>query len=173
MNTLFKDLTAGTIIFALIKGDEMKYCEGSIVSVSHPRLNMPDMKSGQMPSMQNVVDVTYTLDGKNYTDVVDITASIFSTKNPGHLTLVSTEKDNIVRELHATLKMSENYIKDAEREVPKQKKRIEDCKGLIAQLDTEFKERQENEQRFVKLEETQRQQGSKLDEILSLLKARP
>ena len=175
MNTLFKDLTAGTIVYALIKGDEMKYCEGSIVSVSHPRMNMPEMKAGQMqmPTMQNVVDVTYQLDGKNFTDMVDVTASIFSTKNPGALTLVSTEKDSIVRELHATLKMSENYIREAEREVPKQKKRIEDCRNLISQLDTEFKEKQENEQRFVKLEETQRQQGSKLDEILSLLRSRP
>lgn len=175
MSTLFKDLTAGTIIFALIKGNDMKYCEGSIVSVSHPRMNMPEMKPGQMqmPSVQNVVDVTYSIEGKNYTDTVDVTSSNFSTKNPGAITLVSTEKDSIVRELHATLKMSENYIKEAESEVPKQKKRIADCKEMIAQLDTEFKERQENEQRFTKLEETQRQQGSKLDEILSLLKARP
>jgi hypothetical protein len=175
MNTLFKDLTTGSVIYALMKGEEMRYCEGSIVSVSHPRMNMPEMKTGQMqmPSMQNVVDVTYSLDGKNFTDTVDVTASILSTKNPGALTLVSTEKDSIVRELHASLKMSENYISEAERELPKQKKRIEECKALISQLDTDYKERQENEQRFVKLEETQRLQGTKLDEILSLLKSRP
>jgi hypothetical protein len=158
-----------------MKGDDIKYCEGSIVSIGHPRMNMQEMKPGQMqmPSMQQVVDVTYSLDGKNYTDAVDVTACMFPSKQPGVLTLLSTDKDAIVRELHATLKSSENYIKEAEKEVPKQEKRIKQCKELVSMLDTEFKERQENEQRFVKLEETQRQQGTKLDEILSLLKARP
>lgn len=175
MSVLFKDLTPASVVYALMKGDDIKYCEGSIVSVGHARMNMQEMKPGQMqmPSMQQVVDVTYSLDGKNYTDAVDVTASMFPSKQPGVLTLLSTDKDAIVRELHATLKSSENYIKEAEKEVPKQEKRIKQCKDLVAMLDTEFKERQENEQRFVKLEEAQRQQGNKLDEILSLLKARP
>ena len=170
MNSLFKDLTPASVVYALIKGDDIKYVEGSIVSVSQPRMNMPDMKLGQMPAMQNVVDVTYSLDGKNYTDTVDTTAYMFSTKNPGVLTLVSTDKDSIVRELHATLKTSENYIRESEREVPRQRKRIKDCKSLIMQLDTDFKEKQQTEERFTKLEEVQKEQGGKLDEILSLLR---
>ena len=172
MNTLFKDLTAGALVYALVKGDELKYTEGTIVSVSQPRMVMPEMKAGQMqmPTMQNVVDVTYSLDGQNFTDVVYVTASMFPTKNPGAMTLVSTDKEAVVRELHATLKTSENYLKEAEREVPKQKKRIKDCKALIAQLDTGFQERQQTEERFAKLEETQKEQGGKLDQILELLK---
>jgi len=170
-STTFKGLAAGTLVYALVKGDDLKYVEGSIVGVSQSRMNMPEMKPGQMqlPSVQEVVDVTYSLDGKNYTDMVDATASMFPTKNPGALTLVSTDKDAIVRELRATLKSGENYIKEAEREVPKQKKRMDQCKELIAQLDTEYKERQETEQRFAKIEETQRTQGGKLDQILALL----
>ena len=134
-------------------------------------MNMQEMKPGQMqmPSMQQVVDVTYSLDGKNYTDAVDVTSSMFPSKQPGTLTLLSTDKDAIVRELHATLKTSENYIAEAKREVPKQEKRISQCKELISQLDTDFKEKQQAEVRFTKLEETQKEQGSKLDKILSLL----
>lgn len=174
MNTvLFKDMTAGAVVYALVKGDDLKYCEGSIVSVSRPRMNMPEMKAGQMPlqmpSVQSVVDVTYSLDGKNYTDVVDVASCMFQTSNPGAVSLVSTDRDSIVRELHATLRNSENYLKEAEREVPKQEKRISDCKALISQLDTDFKEKQQTEQRFAKLEETQKQQGGKLDQILALL----
>lgn len=170
--TLFKGLSAGTVVYALMKGDDLTYHEGSIVSVSQPRINMPEMKVGQMqlPSMQEVVDVTYSIDGKNYTDMVEVTASMFPTKSPGVLTLVSTDKDAVVRELHATLKASENYIKEAEREVPKQKKRMDECKKLIADLDTEFKERQDTENRFAKLEETQREQGGKLDDIQGMLR---
>ena len=172
MNILFKDMQAGALVYALVKDEELKYFEGSIVSVSQPRMEMSQVGGQpiQMPSMRQVVDVTYSLDGKNYTDVVDVTASTLTTKNPGAVSLVSSDKDSIVRELHATLKTSENYIKEAEREVPKQKKRITKCKSLIAQLDTDFKERQQTEERFTKIEQTQREQGGKLDEILSLLR---
>lgn len=171
MSTLFKDLTSQSTIYALMKGDDVKYMEGSIVSVSHPRMNMPSMQQGQMtmPAMQQVVDVTYCVEGKNLTDAVDVTASMFSTRNTGVLTLISTDKEAIVRELHATLKSSEKYIEEAHKEIPKQEKRITECKELIAQLDTDFKEKQEAEERFAKLETTQKEQGSKLDRILSLL----
>lgn len=172
---LFKDTTAGALVYALVKDEnELKYIEGSIVSVSQPRMNMPEIKPGQMPmqmpAMQQVVDVTYSLEGKNYTDVVDTAAGVFSTNNPGAVTMVSTEKDAVVRELHATLKTSENYIKEAEREVPKQKKRIKDCKALILQLDTDFKEKQQTEERFNKMQETINEQSKSIIEIKDLLK---
>jgi len=174
MNVLFKDMTPGQSVYALMKGEELKYCEGSIVSVGQQRIEMPQSAAGQMPmqvpSFKNVVDVTYSLDGKNYTDAVDVTASVFPTDKPGMLSMVATDKDAVVRELQATLRTSENYLKEAEREVPKQKKRVEDCKVLIAQLDTNYKERQQTEERFAKLEEAQRQQDGKLDKILALLK---
>jgi len=170
---LFKDLTAGQTIYALLKGDELKYREGSIVTVGQPRMEMPQ-NGGQMPlqvpSLRNVVDVTYTIDGKNYTDVVDVSASVFSTQNTGEVTLVATEKDAVVKELHATLRTSENYLSEAEKNVPKQKKRVKECKALIAQLDTVFMEKQQTEERFIKLEETQKEQSSKLDEILKVIR---
>lgn len=171
MNILFKDMQAGTLVYALVKDEELKYFEGSIVSVSQPRMEMQQVNGQpiQMPSMRQVVDVTYSLDGKNYTDVVDVTASTLTTKNPGAVSLVSSDKDSIVRELHATLKTSENYLKEAEREVPRQKKRVEKCKELIAQIDTEYKERQQTEARFLKLEEAQKEMGGKLDQILAAI----
>lgn len=175
MNVLFKDLTPGQPVYALVKGDELQYIEGSIVSVGQQRMEMPQAPMGQMPmqmpTMKNVVDVTYSIDGKNYTDAVDITASVFPTNKPGALALIATDKDAVVRELHATLRNSENYLKDTEREVPKQQRRVKDCKTLIAQLDTDFKEKQQMEERFGKIEETQKDQGSKLDQILNLLQA--
>lgn len=172
MNVLFKDMTAGQPVYALIKGDELRYCEGSIVSVGQQRMEMPQM--GQMPmpmpSVKNVVDVTYSLDGKNYTDTVDLTASVFPTDKPGTLALVATDKDAVVRELHATLNNSQAYLKEAEREKPKHERRVKEAKELIAQLDTDYKDRQQLEERFSKIEDAQKNQGSKLDQILALLK---
>lgn len=171
MNTLFKDMTAGAVVYALIKGDELKYVEGSIVSVGQQRMEMPQIQNAQMPTpfMRNVVDVTYSLDGKNYTDAVDVTASMFPTEKTGAVTLVATDTEAIVKELHATLKTSENYIAEAEKQLPKQKSRVKECNALIARLDKSYKDRQETEMRFSKIEETQKEQGSKLDKILALL----
>lgn len=169
---LFKDMTPGQIVYALVKGDELKYSEGSIVSVGQQRMEMPQPNGQipmQMPSMRNVVDVTYSLDGKNYTDVVDVAASVFPTEKTGNVTLVATEKEAVVKELHATLKTAESYLADTEKTIPKKKRQIKECKALIAQLDTAYKERQQNEERFSKIEEAQKEQGGKLDRILELL----
>lgn len=174
MAILFKDLTAGQSVYALIKGDEVKYFEGSIVSIGQQRVDMPQTPAQmpnpmQMPSIKNVVDVTYQIDGKNYTDVVDVTASVFPTNKMGDVSLIATEKDAVVRELHATLRNSESYIAEAEKQVPRQKTRVKQCKELISQLDTEFMEKQQTEERFAKIEEAQKEQGGKLDKILELL----
>lgn len=172
MAMLFKDMTSGQSVYALVKGDELRYCEGSIVSVGQQRMEMPQTNGQipiQMPSMRNVVDVTYSLDGKNYTDVVDVTASVFPTEKTGSVTLVSTDKDAVVKELYATLKTSENYLLEAEKNVPKKKKQIKECKALIAQLDTVYMEKQHTEERFAKIEEAQKEMGGKLDKILDAL----
>jgi len=170
--TLFKDMTAGSTVYALLKGDELKYVEGSIVSVGQQRMDMPPTTGNplQMPSVKNVVDVTYQLDGKNYTDAVDVTACMFPTEKTGCVTLVTTDKDAIVRELKATQKISENYLAEAEKKVPRERKRVKDCKAMLSNLDTEYKDRQETEQRFAKIEEAQKDMGSKLDMILDALR---
>lgn len=171
---LFKDLTPGSIIYALIKNpDELNYTEGSIVSVGQPRVDMPDFKNGQAPIVQNfqapktVVDVTYSLDGKNYTDAVEVTAYMFPTEKPGAISLITTDKDSIIRELYATCKRSEDYIKNTETEVPRNKKRIDDCKALIGLLDTKYAEKQELENRIKKLEEGNAETNRLLNQILS------
>jgi hypothetical protein len=172
MAILFRDLAPAQTVYVLAKGNEMKYCEGSIVSVGQPRMEMPNATPTPMtmPTMRQVVDVTYTVGEKNYTDAVDVTASVFPTEKNGEVMMVATEKEAIVKELHATLKSSENYITEAEKRVPKEKKRVKECKALIAQLDTVFMERQQTEQRFTKIEEAQKQQGDKLDEIIDMMK---
>lgn len=173
MATLFKDMTAGQLVYALVKGDELKYHEGSIVSVGPQRMEMPQAQAGQMPmpvpAMRTVVDVTYSIDGKNYTDAVEVTASVFPTKSTGDVTMIATDKESIVKELYATLKTSENYLAEAEKSVPRQKKRVKECKSLIAQLDTVYMEKQHTEERFGKIEEAQKQMGEKLDKILDFL----
>lgn len=176
MNTLFKDLRAGSPVYALIKKDnELQYCEGLIVSVGQPRLDMPKANNGQIDmsqfsSMRNVVDVTYSLEGKNYTDAVDVTDCMFPTEKTGAITLVATDKEPIIRELHATRKKAEDYIKAVDTEVPRNKKRIEECDTLISLLDTKYAEKQEFEKRIKKLEDGSTKTNELLEKILNKLK---
>lgn len=175
-NVLFKDLTAGSPVYALIKGnDEIRYAEGSVVAVGQQRVEIPQMQAGafimpqNMASPKTVVDVTYSIDGKNYTDAVEVTSSMFPTEMTGAITLVATDKEPIIRELHATLKRAEDYLKSVETEVPRNKKRIGECKSLISTLDTSYAEKQEFEHRIKRLEEGSEETNKLLNKILSKL----
>ena len=130
---------------------------------------MPTLQSFQT-APKTVVDVTYSLDGKNYTDAVEVTAYMFPTEKPGAISLITTDKDSIIRELHATRKRSEDYIKNVETEVPRNKKRIDDCKALIGLLDTKYAEKQELENRIKKLEDGNAETNRLLNQILSKIK---
>lgn len=159
-NTLFKDLSVGSPIYALVKGDdELHYEEGSIVSIGQQRLDVPQVQPNtgafvpQMPATKNVVDVTYTLMGKNYTDAVEVTSYMFPTEKTGAITLIATDKEPIIRELKATQKRAEDFLKKVETEIPRNKKRVEECKAYISLLDTEYAEKQEMETRIKRLEE--------------------
>ena len=171
MNTLFKDLTPGSPIYALIKKcDELVFTEGSIVSIGQQRVDMPQAPSPNFNAVKTVVDVTYCLDGKNYTDAVSITDSMFPTNNPGAISLVATDKTPIIQELRATRKKADDYIKATETEIPRNKKRIEDCDTLISLLDTEYAEKQELEKRIKKLEDSGAETNKLLSQILAKLK---
>lgn len=157
MNTLFKNMTAGNQVYVLIKDDNLKYHVGTIVTVGSARTEMQKNESGDfpisMPQYKQVVDVTYSVDGKNYTDTVDTTAEMFLTKNLGGLALVTTNKEYIVKELRITKQQCDDYVKNAESEVPRQQKRSEQCDTLIAELDTEFAEKQKFEARLQRIED--------------------
>ena len=176
-NILFKDLTVGSPIYALIKADdELQFSEGAIVSIGQQRAELPSANNGSfpfpgnMPAPKTVVDVTYTIEGKNYTDAVEVTACMFPTEKTGAITLVATDKEPVIREIKATLKRSEDYLKSVEVEVPKNRKRVEDCKTLISLLDTEYAEKQVFENRIKKLEEGSATTNKLLNQILSKLK---
>ena len=122
-----------------------------------------------MATPKTVVDVTYSIDNKNYTDAVEVTSCMFPTEKLGDVSLIATDKDPIIRELHATLKRAEDYIKSVETEVPRNKKRIDDCKKLIGSLDTVYAEKQELDSRIKKLEDSNEHTNELLTKILNKL----
>ena len=123
-----------------------------------------------IPSPRTVVDVTYCIDNKNYTDAVEVTAYMFPTEKPGAITLIATDKEPIVRELRATLKKAEDYLRSVETDVPRNEKRAGDCKNLIGKLDTAYAEKQELESRIKRLEDGNAETNKLLNQILTKLK---
>lgn len=171
---LIKELISGSTIYALIKGDNLKYVEGIVTNVGTQRSEFPkvDPMQNYQPAMlpKTVIDLTYKLGEKTYTDTVDINSTMFPTDKPGAITLVSTNIDPILRELRASLKTNQDYLKETEKGIPNAKKRIEQCNQLIAQLDTNFAQKQQFEQRITKLEEAGKQTNTLLQQILDKLK---
>lgn len=174
MEMSVKDLVVGSPLYALFKGEDLKYVEGSVISIGTQRVEPPKVDTNMpfQPAFipKTVLDLTYSLDGKTYTDTVDTTANMFPTNQTGVITLVATSVGPIVRELRASLKVSEDYLKETEKGIPNAKKRIEQCNQLIAQLDTDFAQKQQFEQRITKLEEAGKQTNTLLQQILDKLK---
>lgn len=152
-NLLFKDLAPGAIIYALIKGDDLLYKEGTVANVGIPRMEMPQGNNIPMGMPRNVVDVTFTVDGKSFTEAISITDSIHSAKNMGGVAMLSTDKDAVVRELRASLKIDEDYLAGVDQEKKKREKRVKQCRDLIAALDTEFAAKQAADERVQRLED--------------------
>lgn len=172
MNTLFKDMAAGATVHALVKGEELRYVTGTVVSIGQPRVDMPNPIQGIGQGYKQVVDVTFAVDGKNYTEAVDVTACMFPTNKLGGVSLVATDTEPIVRELRATEKLDADYLKQTESEIPKREKRIEACKQLIAELDTDYKEKRETEDRFIRIEKKQEEFGGMLKRILDAVESK-
>ena len=118
---------------------------------------------------KTVVDVTYSIDGKTYTDTVDANMSMFATDKTGAITLVATGIEPILRELRATKKQKEDYLKETETGIPNAKKRLKECDELIAKHDTSFAEKQALNERINNLEVQNAETNKLLRELLNKL----
>lgn len=164
MNTYFKNLTLGSPIYALVKGEHLIYLEGTVTAIGQPRF---EVAQNQFPATRTVIDLTYSINGKTYTEAVGETDSMFQSSQFDGITLVTADSDAILRELRSTLKKSEEYLKSTETEIPKQTLRVEECNKLISDLDKDYADKKAMDDRIQKLEEGTKEINSLLKEILS------
>ena len=161
----FKELKPNYPIHILDKTEGVKYVLGKVLNVGQLRYDMPiqqapgSMPNFSMPSMK--VDVTIEADGKTKTYVFDENSATASVGN----VLFSTDKEGIVRELDATITHCEQYLSEEERV----KKDLEDSKALKGQLDTTYKDKQETDKRFEKIEKNQEEMGDMMRKIMQKL----
>lgn len=167
MNDLIKDLSQGSRLYVLTKNDSVTISDGSIVSVSRPRLDTQNQQVGAFPLMNtpatNVVDVTFSVNGKTFTETINENSAMFVTSQLGGSSLVTTDNDAILRELNNTLKDSKEYVAN----VPIHEKRIKQCEKLIAERDTAYAEKQATNARISKIEDTLTEITKMLGKVLN------
>ena len=136
---LFKDIKQNYPVYILNKQD-LSLIQGKATQVSFPRLEM-NQKTGKT---EMVVDVTIEANGKMATYAIPESLSV---TYAGHLVL-STEKSGLTSEVEAQKANAEQVLASVDH----QKEVLEKSSSLLAELNPVYKEKQETEQRFGKIE---------------------
>lgn len=136
---LFKDIKQNYPVFILNKQD-ITFAQGKVTSVSLPHMD----NSNPMVMGKSVIDVAIETEGKSATYAIPENLSIVYA---GDIVL-STDRDGIMREVEAMKASAEQAIKNVER----QKMIVEKSTSLLTELNPVFKEKQANEQRMTKME---------------------
>lgn len=121
---------------------EFSLIQGKATQVSFPRLEM-NQKTGKT---EMVVDVTIEANGKMATYTIPESHSV---TYAGHLVL-STEKSGLTSEVEAQKANAEQVLASAS----KAQNIIDKAPSLLAELNPMYKEKQETEQRFGKIEKS-------------------
>ncbi len=152
----FKDLKSGYPIY-LLDRTTLKYTQGKVMAVGIPHADVQPGNYGKM-----LIDVSIqTNDGKQNTYSV---SDIEQTAYAGTL-LLTCNKDCIVNEVRAINAQAEDTLTKVEAA----RKTVDNCKTLLEELDTAFKDKQETEKRFQKIDERFSGMEDKMDKILLAL----
>lgn len=138
---LFKDIKQNYPVFILDK-QNLSLVQGKVVSVSFPRMDI-NPKTGKSDT---VVDVTIEANGKTATYAIPENMSVTYAGN----TVLSTDKSGLVNEIEAMKSSAEQVLASVDH----QKEILEKASSLLAELNPVYRERQENEMRFNKMEES-------------------
>lgn len=136
---LFKDIKQNYPVYILDK-QNVSFVQGKVTSISLPHMD----NSNPMVMGKSVIDVTIDVEGKSATYAIPENLSIVYA---GEIVL-STDRDGIMREVEAMKSSAEEDIKNVE----KHKMIIEKSTSLLTELNPIFKEKQENEKRLSKME---------------------
>lgn len=136
---LFKDIKQNYPVYILDKQD-LSLTQGKVTAIGFPRLDM-NPKTGKSDM---VVDVTIDANGKAGTYTIPDSLSI---TYAGNLVL-STDKMGLAGEIESMKTTAEQVIASVDH----QKEILQKASSLLAELNPAYKERQETEQRFNKIE---------------------
>ena len=135
----FKDIKQNYPVYILDK-HEFQITQGKVTAVSFPRVEV-NQKTGRT---EMVVDVTVDADGKTATYAIPENLSVTFAGN----FVLSTDKQGLTGEVEALVASAEQIIAS----VPRANKIKAEAPAMLASLNPVYKEKQETEQRFGKIE---------------------
>lgn len=141
---LFKDLKNGFAVYVYDKAN-VEYKQGKVLSVNQSHLDSKNPSLTYPPRM--VVDVSVDFGNgsvKEYT-LTDNTEIAYTES-----CVISTDKQNIVREIEASKNQSEGIL----AKVDYHKNVVNKCNSLLAEMDPSVKEKQIIDDRFNNLEKS-------------------
>ena len=136
---LFKEIKQNYPVYILDK-HEFQITQGKATAVSFPRVEV-NQKTGRT---EMVVDVTVEADGKTATYAIPENLSVTFAGN----FVLSTDKQGLTGEVEALVASAEQIIAS----VPRANKIKAEAPAMLASLNPVYKEKQETEQRFGKIE---------------------
>lgn len=135
----FKDIKQGYPVHIFDK-QEFRYIQGKATAVSFPKLEInPETNKPEMM-------VSITIEANNKTATYAIPENL-SVSYAGSF-VFATDKSLLLNEAKAVKANAEQILASA----PKAQKIIDDAPSVFSELDSSFKEKQETEQRFGKIE---------------------
>lgn len=162
----FKELRTSGQVYLLNKANEI-YLAGKVVNRSEPHFpDLRDMGVTSLPTVQNVaqmvVDVTVETEKGTSTYSLPADSSVHAI---GTL-LISTDTNCIIGELRATVRECDEYLAAYD----KRKQMKSWAEGLISDLDVEYKEKKEINDRIAKLETSFGNIEKGQSELLAMMK---
>lgn len=158
----FKDLQKSYQVYLLYKGEKIKHKMGTVVSIANPRFQplQPGQLSYQQPQ-DKIVDLEVSVDGVNQTFVVreNMTSEVRS-----DLT-ISCDREPLINELNAIMRNSNEVLNSVDRH----KALLEDCEGIMKDLNPALVLDKDREERISKLEKTVSNMDDKIEDIRDLI----
>lgn len=139
----FKDIKQGYSVYVLDK-QNMTITEGKVITVGFPHIDVNSKP--QVGISQMVIDVTIESSQKTATYSIPENLSI---TYAGDIVL-SVDKQSLSYEVQSMKTQAEKIIES----VSKQKEIIDKAAYLLSELNPEYKEKKENEQRFSRIEDS-------------------
>lgn len=135
----FKDIKQNYPVYIFNKQD-LSFIQGKAIQVSFPRVEM-NQKTGKT---EMVVDITIEMNGKTASYVIPENLSVTYAGN----LILSTDKTGLANEIEAMKTTAEQILASVDH----QKEILDKSSSILAQLNPIYKEKQEAEQRFGKIE---------------------
>ena len=155
---IFKELKKGLPVYILNK-NTLEYNQGKVIQDATPQRMNPTFGQGLL------TDVSIEAGGVTKIWTLPADQKVAEMQNDSD-TIIAIDKSTILAMVKSIHSECESYLEG----VPHYEEKLEKAKGLISELDQNYKQQQQTEERFTKIEQSIDGIQSALSEILKAVK---